>query len=159
QGQTLEAYLRETSQSEAQLRATVATMIQRNTFIAEHVSDAMVRKYYDDNREFFDQVSVRVSHVLCRLAPGSTPAQVAAARERLQGVRQEVASGKLNFADAARRYSQSPSAATGGDLGFFPRKGVVEEPFARAAFALKPGEVSDVVQTSYGLHLIQLTER
>jgi parvulin-like peptidyl-prolyl isomerase len=56
-------------------------------------------------------------------------------------------------------YSQCPSAPEGGDIGYFPRKGAVEEPFAAAAFALKKDEVSAVVQTSYGLHLIRVTDR
>ena len=47
----------------------------------------------------------------------------------------------------------------GGDVGSFPRKFVVDENFARAAFALKPGEISGVVQTDFGLHLIKVTER
>jgi parvulin-like peptidyl-prolyl isomerase len=51
------------------------------------------------------------------------------------------------------------TAPTGGDVGFFPRKFVVDEAFARAAFSMKTGEVSDVVQTGYGLHLIKVTER
>src|SRR5262249_50312963 len=55
--------------------------------------------------------------------------------------------------------SQDPRAADGGDLGFFLRKGDFDEAFLRAAFALPVGQVSDVVQTDYGLHLIQVTER
>ncbi len=158
QGETLEAYCRECGQTEAQLRETARTMLQRNAFIAKHLDGAAVRKYYEDNREFFDQVTVRVSHILLRPAPGDA-ASLAAAREKLRAVRAQVASGRLDFAAAAKTYSECTSAAGGGDIGFFPRKGAVEEGFARAAFALKPGEVSDVVQTSYGLHLIKVTDR
>jgi parvulin-like peptidyl-prolyl isomerase len=159
QGQTLEAYYRESGQTEAQLRDTITTLVQRSAFIAEHLPDAAVRKYYDDNREFFDQVTVRVSHILIRPVRGSTPAQVAAERAKLEALRQQIVAGKVDFAEAAKRYSHCSSAPNGGDIGFFPRKGAVEEPFARAAFVLKPNEISEVVQTSYGLHLIRLTER
>jgi peptidyl-prolyl cis-trans isomerase C len=159
QGQTLEAYCRESVQTEAELRASVAAMIQRAAYLARHVSEADVRKYYDDNREFFDRTTVRASHILYRLPPGSPPEQVAAARAKLDAVRQQVLAGKLDFAEAARQHSQCPSAPTGGDIGYFPRKGVVEESFARVAFTLKKDEVSDVVQTSYGLHLIRVTDR
>jgi peptidyl-prolyl cis-trans isomerase C len=159
QGRTLDDFCRENGQTEAQVRANVLTMLQRNAYVAAHISDAVVQKYYADNREFFDQVNVRASHILLRLPPGSTPEESQAARARLAALRQEIVSGKLDFAEAARNYSQCPSAPGGGDVGYFPRKGDVEEPFAEAAFALNKGEVSDVVQTSYGLHLIKVTDR
>jgi parvulin-like peptidyl-prolyl isomerase len=81
------------------------------------------------------------------------------ARAKLADVRAQIVAGKLDFAEAARKFSQCPSASKGGDLGFFPRKWVFEEDFARAAFAVPVGQVSDVVQTEYGLHLIKVTER
>jgi peptidyl-prolyl cis-trans isomerase C len=159
EGQTLEAYCREAGQTEAQLRSSIVTMLQRQAFIKDHLTDAAVRKYYDDNREFFDQVTVRVSHILFRVPPGSAPAQVAAAKTKLEALRQDILSGKQEFAAAAKTYSECTSAPGGGDIGYFPRKGVVEESFARAAFALKGGEVSGIVQTSHGLHLLRLTDR
>jgi peptidyl-prolyl cis-trans isomerase C len=159
QGQTLESFCRENAQSEAQVRASLLTTLQRHAYISAHVSDTAVRKYFDDNRELFDRVNVRARHILLRLAPASGPAEVSAARGKLQAVREEIVSGRLGFAEAAKRYSECPSAPSGGDLGFFARRGFVEEPFARAAFALKKGEVSEIVQTSYGLHLIALIER
>src|SRR5262249_35046207 len=55
--------------------------------------------------------------------------------------------------------SQGPTADKGGDLGYVPRKWMVEEPFARAAFAMEAGQVSDVVETEFGLHLIKVTDR
>src|SRR5262249_24798490 len=67
--------------------------------------------------------------------------------------------GKLDFAEAARRYSQDASAPEGGDLGKFPRKVLMPESIARAAFSLPVGGVSDVVATEYGLHLVMVTER
>jgi peptidyl-prolyl cis-trans isomerase C len=157
-GQTLEEYCRESGQTEAELRAAIVTMLQRSAFIAANVGDEAVRRYFDQNREFFDQVTVRASHILLRLPPNSPPEQVAAARTKLLALRAQIASGTLDFADAARRHSQCPSGPVGGDIGYFPRKGMVEEPFAAAAFALKTGELSDVVQTSYGLHLIRVTD-
>jgi peptidyl-prolyl cis-trans isomerase C len=159
QGQSLQAYCQEAGQTEAQLRATIVTMLQREAYIAEHLTDAAVRSYFDENRDFFDQSTVRTSHILLRIRPGSTPAQVAAAKAKLEQLRKAILSGTIDFARAAQNYSECASAPHGGDIGYFPRKGLVEEPFARAAFALKKDEISEVVQTSYGLHLIQATDR
>ena len=69
---------------------------------------------------------------------------------------------KVKFEDIARQYSQCPSKdkkESPGDIGQFPYKFVVVPEFAKTAFALKPGEISDVVQTVFGLHLIKVTDR
>ncbi|HEY2911046.1 MAG TPA: peptidylprolyl isomerase, partial [Gemmataceae bacterium] len=67
---------------------------------------------------------------------------------------------KIDFATAARKHSQDPTAAMDGDLGFLPRKGsFMDEAFTKAAFALKPGELSDIVETEFGLHLILVAAR
>ena len=81
------------------------------------------------------------------------------AKQKLTTLREEIAAKKISFADAAAKYSQCPDAPKGGDLGFFARKWMVEEPFAKAAFALKVGEMSQVVTTDYGCHLILVTDR
>ncbi|MBY0457275.1 MAG: peptidyl-prolyl cis-trans isomerase, partial [Gemmataceae bacterium] len=63
------------------------------------------------------------------------------------------------FAAYAKEYSTCPSKKDGGDLNFFPRAGAMVEPFAKAAFSLKPFEMSDVVATEFGYHLILVTAR
>ena len=73
-------------------------------------------------------------------------------------IRQEIESGKITFAEAAKKYSAGPSRLENGDLGFFPRHGVMAEPFAVAAFALEKGQISDPVLTNFGVHLIYLTD-
>jgi parvulin-like peptidyl-prolyl isomerase len=78
--------------------------------------------------------------------------------KKIKSVQQELAKG-LDFAEAAKKYSDCPSKSQGGDLDFFPRRDRMVEPFAAAAFALKPGTVSEPVETDFGLHLIKVTER
>jgi parvulin-like peptidyl-prolyl isomerase len=63
------------------------------------------------------------------------------------------------FANVARRESACPSKDQGGDVGWFPRLGSMIEPFARAAFSLQPFEMSEIVQTPFGFHLIMVTDR
>lgn len=159
QDKTLADFYKETSQTEAQVRTSVLNMLQWAAYVKDKVTDADVKRYYDENKEFFDQVTVRASHIVFRVAANAPPAERQSAMTRLQALRQQILSGQIDFAEAAKKHSQCPSAPNGGDIGTFPRKWVVEEPFARAAFALKVGEVSDVVQTDYGLHLVKVTDR
>jgi parvulin-like peptidyl-prolyl isomerase len=102
---------------------------------------------------------VRAAHVLVRSKSSMTPKDREAAKSQLANLRAEVASGRLDFAEAARLYSQSPTGPAGGDLGYFPRMGAVEEPVAQAAFSLRPGQVSDVVEGETGWHLVKVLDR
>jgi peptidyl-prolyl cis-trans isomerase C len=159
QNKSLADFLRETSQTEATLRADIGHRLQWELYAKGRISDDVTEKYYKENKDFFDGVTVRASHIVLRVPPTASEAEKAAARKRLQDLHAQVVANKLDFAEAAKQYSQCPTGPNGGDLGFFPRKWVVDEAFAKAAFALKVGEVSDVVQTDYGLHLIKLAER
>jgi peptidyl-prolyl cis-trans isomerase C len=159
QGKTLADFYRETRQTEAQARETWTTLIQLGRYVKERVSEEQLRQYYSANRDVFDRAEVRVSHVMIRAAANGPPVERAAAREKLQALRAEIAAGRVDFADAAKRYSQCPSAPQGGDLGYIFRKGMLDETFAKAAFALKPGELSNVVETDSGVHLIRVTAR
>jgi len=159
QGKSVADYCKETKQTESQVRANLSLMLQWNAYAAQKVTAAELKKYYADFKDFFDKTSVRASHIVLRILPDATAAERDAARKKLADLRQEISMGKTTFAEAAMKHSQCPSAPKGGDLGFFPRKWMVEEPFAKVAFALKVGEMSDVVTTDYGYHLIQVTDR
>lgn len=159
QGKPLDEYLKENHQTEAQLRATVATMQQWNAYAAKKVTDAELQKYFAETRDFFDKTTVRASHIVIRISPDAPAVEREEAKKKLQALRSEILAKKLTFAEAAMKHSQCPSAPKGGDLDFIARKWMVEEPFAKAAFALKVGEVSEVVTTDLGLHLVTVTER
>jgi parvulin-like peptidyl-prolyl isomerase len=77
----------------------------------------------------------------------------------LRVLRQEILAGKVKFEDVAKKYSDCPSKDKGGDIGQFPYKFVVVPEFAKTAFSMKKGELSDVVQTTFGYHLILATDR
>jgi parvulin-like peptidyl-prolyl isomerase len=156
---TLADFLKEQNQTEAQLRADITGYLQWNAFINQTVTEADLKKYYDDSKDFFDRVVVRASHIVVRVAAEAPGPERDAVKAKLAGWRKEIIDGKIDFAAAAKQHSQCTSAPNGGDIGFFPRKMAVEEPFAKAAFALKVGEVSDVVQTNLGYHLIKVTDR
>jgi len=156
---TLEDFLKTSGQTEAQLRDDIASHLQWRAYVLPRLPEPAVKNYYDANKVFFDKVFVRASHILIRLAPNATPADRQAAAQKLQAIRQEILAGKLKFEDAAKAYSDCPSKTNGGDIGPFPYKFAVLEPFAKAAFALKVGELTDLVQTDYGLHVIKVTDR
>lgn len=91
------------------------------------------------------------SHILL-LTPDSTPAAKAVVKQKIDAIRAQVTSA--NFADMAKKNSQDGSAQNGGSLGVFARGAMVKE-FDQAAAALKPGEISPVIQTQYGYHIIR----
>lgn len=123
------------------------------------VDDTEVHAFYVANLdEFRLPEQVRARHILLRLPPDADEARVAAATRRLEGLRVQLDAG-ADFAALAREHSEDAASTTrGGDLGFFAR-GQMVAPFEAAAFALEPGEVSPVVRSSYGLHLIRVEER
>jgi peptidyl-prolyl cis-trans isomerase C len=159
QGKSLQELCREINKTEAQVRADIAHGIQWANYSRARVTEADARKYYDEYRDFFDKVTVRASHIVLRVPAGTPEAERAQARAKLTELRAQLVAGKLDFAEAAKAHSQDPSAQKGGDLGWFPRLWVFDDAFARPAFALQVGQISDVVQTDYGLHLIKVTDR
>jgi len=156
---SIEDFYKETNQTEANLRVSILNMLRWGEFVKSRLNDAEIENYYKANKDFFDQVAVRASHILIRVAPTAPETDRQAARQKLAALRADIFASKVDFASAAKAHSQCTSAANGGDIGFFPRKMMVDESFARVAFALKPGDVSDVVQTDAGLHLIKVTDR
>ncbi|MDD5328527.1 MAG: SurA N-terminal domain-containing protein [Sulfuricella sp.] len=122
------------------------------------VSDEEVRKYYDEHRaQYQEPEQRRASHILIGVAAGAGAAEKAAARAKAEQILKEIGQSPVKFEDLARKNSQDPgSAAKGGDLGFFPR-GAMVKPFEDAAFALKGGEISGLVQSDFGFHIIKLT--
>jgi hypothetical protein len=102
--------------------------------------------------------TIKARHVLLRLPGDATPAQRDSVTKLAQSIRDR-ARGGADFATLAKQYSQEPGAQqSGGDLGFFG-KGQMVAPFEQAAFAMKVGEVSDVVETPFGLHIIKVEDK
>ena len=99
-------------------------------------------------------------HIVLPIPPNASEADKSKVREKLQEIRMMLQNDpKADFAELAKQYSKDPQASPGGDLGWFPRKWVFEESFSRAAFSLRVGQVSDIVETQIGYHLIKVTDR
>ena len=125
---------------------------------AVEVNDAEAKAFYNENKEDFNTPEqVQASHILIKVAPTATPEEKTAARAKIDGLLKQVKAGG-DFAALAKENSDCPSKAKGGDLGFFDKSSMVKE-FADAAFAMKAGQVSDVLETQFGYHIIKVTDR
>ncbi len=122
------------------------------------VTEEEARKFYDQNPDKFTRSeSVRASHILIGTDSNTSAEDKKKAREKAEKLRKDLVGG-ADFAKLAKDNSTCPSSQQGGDLGSFG-KGQMVPPFEQAAFAMKPGEISDVVETQFGYHIIKLTEK
>ncbi|MBX9679499.1 MAG: peptidylprolyl isomerase [Gemmataceae bacterium] len=154
-----EKWLVDNKMTEQRMMQDVAAHIQWKHYLATRISDAEVKNYYFANKPFFDKIYVKASHILLKTSSNYTAGEHETLKQKLAQVRQEITSGRTTFEQAARTYSECPSKDKGGDIGMFPYKFVVVEPFARAAFTTKVGDITDVVRTDFGYHLIKVVDR
>ena len=118
-------------------------------------TEAEITTYYDANLSQFQKPEeAHARHILFKVAPDASDADKAAARKQAEDVLAK-AKGGGDFAALAKQFSQDSTAENGGDLGSFGR-GVMTPPFEQAAFALEPGQVSEIVETQFGFHIIKL---
>jgi peptidyl-prolyl cis-trans isomerase C len=169
--------------TEADLKVEIYNQLRWEKFLAQQATEDKLKKLFEASPEIFDGTTVRARHILITPEPNDEKGK-AAALKKVQEVKAAVdsaittAAGKvagdadnltrqkqLNkaaddaFSAAAREHSVCPSKQNGGDLGEFPRMGTMVEPFAKAAFALKPYQVSEPVASTFGYHLILVTNR
>jgi peptidyl-prolyl cis-trans isomerase D len=121
-------------------------------------SDEEVEKYYQIHRDtkFRQPQALRLRHIFFRVPEGTPSQERETVRSRAEDVLRRARSG-ADFAGLAKEYSQDPSAAQGGDIGFFAA-GQMLPPLDKAAFALKKGEISNVVETSLGYHILKVED-
>jgi len=124
-------------------------------------SDADLQQYYQANiKRFQTAEQVRASHILIAVPKGASDADRKAAQQKADAILAEVNAHPDRFAEIAKRESQDPgSAPKGGDLGYFGRGMIAGgEAFDNAVFALKKGEISNVIQSDFGYHIVKLTD-
>lgn len=122
------------------------------------VTEEDARTFYNQNPDkFLRGENVRASHILIGVDAKATAEEKKKANEKANKLRKKLAGG-ADFASLAKASSTCPSSKQGGDLGYFG-KGQMVPPFEKAAFQLKPGEISDVVETQFGYHIIKLLEK
>jgi peptidyl-prolyl cis-trans isomerase C len=151
--------------TEETLREDMEVYFALNHFVEESflpgfpVTNAEVEAFYNENPDSFTEIpaQVRASHILIRVDDFNDAAETAADLQKARDILERLEGGE-DFAALAMEFSESPEGREGGDLGFFERGMMVEE-FEEAAFALAPGELSGVVQSSFGFHIIRVEEK
>jgi peptidyl-prolyl cis-trans isomerase C len=119
------------------------------------LTDAQLKALFDKEQP---GVEVHARHILLQLPPDATPRQRDSVNTLAKSLRDQ-ARGGADFVELAKKYSQEPGAdKSGGDLGYFTYEKMVA-PFSKVAFAMKPGEISDVTETTFGLHIIKVEDR
>jgi len=123
------------------------------------ISEAEIRKYYDEQKDQFTQRErIRASQILILVPPNATPEKDAEVAAKAQEALKRARAGE-DFAELAKQYSEGPTASRGGDLGYFSRGRMVPE-FEDVAFNLvNVGDISEVVKTKFGYHIVQLQDR
>jgi peptidyl-prolyl cis-trans isomerase C len=143
---------------EIKKQLAIEKMIEAEVTPQISVTDHDVKDFYDKNPQQFQQPeSWRASHILVMVPQDAAEAQKKEARAKIDDVLKQVKAGG-DFAELAKKYSQDGSAQAGGDLNYFS-KGQMVKPFEDAVSALKVGEVSGVVETQFGFHVIKLTDK
>ncbi|MDR0880517.1 MAG: peptidylprolyl isomerase [Clostridioides sp.] len=125
------------------------------------ISDEEIKKYYDTHKDEFKKDEVKASHILLKTVDDNNKPlpkeKIEKAKKKAEEALKKVKAGE-DFAKVAKEYSQDSSAQSGGDLGTFGRGQMVAE-FEKAAFSMKVGDISDLVKTQYGYHIIKLTDK
>ncbi|WP_162605036.1 peptidylprolyl isomerase [Geomonas terrae] len=136
----------------------INNMIEARFGSKVQVPESDAKKFYEDNRtKYFEQgARVRASHILVGIGQSASQKEKDEAKAKADALLERIKKGE-DFAEIARKESTCPSKEKGGDLGVFGQGDMVP-PFEKAAFGLKPGEISGVVSTVFGYHIIKLTE-
>ncbi len=148
----------------------------------QEITDEEIKAFYEERKEknFNHDEQVRASHILISASESDikdmikaetsdikeeelnkkVQAKIAEANKKAQDILKKAKANPDKFAELASEYSDDTSSAKkGGDLGFFPKDNVMVEEFSKAAFATKPGKISDIVKTEFGYHIIKVTDR
>lgn len=150
--------------SEAVFKVELARNLAVQQFIEKEfidktiISEDETKTFYDENKSNFKQSDkVKASHILIKVDEKATSSEKEAKRQKLEKIREQIKNGG-DFAELAKKFSEGPSNVRGGDLGYFER-GQMVNPFEKAAFSMMPGDVSDIVETRFGYHIIKVVDK
>lgn len=139
--------------------ASTRTIPENEVNAFESANGAKISEYYNDHiSEFIKPAEVKASHILIKVAQDASETEKTQAKEKAQKILERLKNNE-DFASIASAESDDPGSKTkGGDLGYFSEGMMVEE-FSKAAFALKTGELSGIVESPFGFHIIKVTDQ
>jgi parvulin-like peptidyl-prolyl isomerase len=160
-GQDLATAMLQNNVSMNDIRKEYEQRVRWSEYVKSKATEAALRKFYADHRDLFSNTQIRASHILLKVDSNISEGDKEKIRQKLANIKSDIEQRKLTFAEAANKHSEDPANAggAGGDLDYFSlTSGYIEE-FTDVAFKLKKGVISDVVETPFGFHLIQVTDR
>lgn len=177
----LKQLLEKLAVTEEELRTMLTADLRWENFVKTQADDTKLEQFFNGNKVMFDGSEVHGRHVLLAVKADAPAAEKQAVQAKLTGLKNDIlkraadlaakndpkadpAKAKIEnlesaFAEVAAKESDCPSKKNGGDLGFFPRTGVMVENFSAAAFALEPGTMTDIIETQFGYHVILCIEK
>jgi peptidyl-prolyl cis-trans isomerase C len=144
--------------TEQTLRDELSLPLKWQIYVNKNITELQIEKYFDAHRSHFDGTELRVSQIFLAVEDMTETQQVATGLAKLAKIRKEIVDG-LPFADAAKKYSDSPTGAKGGDVGRFQFQGPLSPQLKKMAFSLPKGEISQPFAGAKGVHLCVVTER
>lgn len=133
-------------------------LLEKEVMELVKTSEDEIKKYYEENKKDYEMPEqVNAAHILVRVKDGASEAEDKAALEKAEGLLKKIKEG-ADFSTVAKENSDCPSSSKGGDLGYFSSGQMVPE-FEEAAFKLKVGEVSNIVKTKFGYHIIKVLDK
>jgi parvulin-like peptidyl-prolyl isomerase len=157
-GKNPDEVLKSLGVDDARLSSEMAVPLGWRKLVSRSLTAKQIRDDFEKNRRRLDGTRLRVSQIFLKYEPGESAENAPKATAKLKAIREAITAGKTTFADAAKARSQSPAAAGGGDLGQIGPRGDLPAVVADAAFRLDKGQVSDVIFSPLGAHLVTVTE-
>jgi peptidyl-prolyl cis-trans isomerase C len=158
-------FLKDIGATEADLLAQVRRTLSVSRFVDQKVAsgltvdEAQARAWYDAHPEAMKRPEAsHIRQIVVAVAPDAPAATRTAARQKIEEVMKALRGGE-DFATLAKRHSDGPEAQRGGDSGYVTAGGGALPPIERAAFSLKPGQTSDILETRRGFHIVQVIDR
>jgi peptidyl-prolyl cis-trans isomerase C len=160
-GQDLATALVQNGVSLENIRKTYEDRLRWSEYLKKNATEATLRKYLADHRDLFMGTQIRASHILIKVDSDAPAAEKEKAKQQLVQIKTDIKNGTTTFAAAANKFSQDQanSGMAGGDLDYFTLASGYPEEFTDVAFKLKKAVISDPVETPFGFHLIQVTDR
>jgi peptidyl-prolyl cis-trans isomerase C len=151
-------YTEDTLKNEIKRSKAIQQLVMKDILAGVYVSEEEMKTYYENNPEKFKTPErVKASHILVSVSPEMEEAQKEEARKKIETIKEKLSGGE-DFEKLASEYSDCPSKQEGGNLDYFAR-GQMVKPFEDAAFAMNPGEISDIVETQFGYHIIKVDDK